>query len=159
MLGSIGYFEAHRDNVWSGRPTDVQQWRETTKALGGDTLILINESDYTPRVNDSTVTFELHATLSDVTAAHPTVHFVFLEELSVLDAAGVSSTNMRQFTHPTGDVLYVTGRDSGGGLDIAAIEAMGHPGGVSYVCLTATASLWALVTQAIILSDRMTKAA
>ncbi len=135
----------------------IRLWNFTMKAFGVSKLIMVDVDGHVPECRDAEITFELQASLAAVLDAHRDMTVVFLSQ-PTLTPSEVSQSRLKDFVHPTGDVLYVVGSDYGQ-LNFKTLAEGGYLDGNHVVAIKTPTSvpLWAHAALAITLYDRSVK--
>ena len=155
MVGVIFHFEDNDKNLFSGRPVDVDLWRESMKPLGGDTLIMIDKTKQGlgKGINwpDTETKFEYFTSLEEAEAAHAGATFIYTESPNAIPKSVKDQTWLSDFVHPEENVIYVFLSDYSSGvpendprkwLKFKTVKGMG---------------CWAIAAMSVILYDRLKK--
>ena len=111
MIGILAHWEPQEENFRSGRPVDVDVWKETVIPLGVDLFILIDKDNLNPPFSRRQIQFENYGTIEEALDAHPEMTKVFMmPQRTIPDSEGY--TMLEDYDHPA-YALYVLGPDSG----------------------------------------------
>jgi hypothetical protein len=156
MIGVVVHLEDRWNYTQSDRDIDVaQMYRETIKAFGADTFIIIDltTEGLFYKHSDAAIAFASYKSLNDALSAYPdTVKFFFEHPDSI--PAGTNYITLDNLVHPVDNVLYVFGGDQTS-LNFSTI-----PIGANDKIVAITISkyvLWGLAAVATAMYDRYLK--
>lgn len=155
MVGLVVFYEDNNVNLQSGREIDLTMWRESMKAWGFDTLIVIDVYGLNPIIGDLEINYEVYATLHKAIARHTDIHKVYIE---CEDSLGnLESTALEDFYHPE-DAIYIIGSDAVG-MDIDYIQSNLIDDSTHFVYLNTPGACvsWGLPIAGAIMYDRNRK--
>lgn len=159
MIAVTFHFEEWLNKAGNLEPsTSMRRWVGDSKILGADTLILIDKTTFKVLQyythNDPDITYLSYDDFTEVEEAFPEASIVYLEDKYFLDENNIEGTNLLDFKHPSGDVIYVVGPNYG---SLEVLEARKDKIWV-YIPTNPRYALFADITMFIVLYDRLSKA-
>ena len=153
MIGFVYFFEDIIRNFSSGIVgVDIETTIFDARRLGATHCLLVDVTKFQLAKyyshQDSEIVLERRESLEEVEVAYPQATFVYLERAETLANANIPYSLLPNFTHPE-DVIYVVGRDAGGGI-VAGREAK------TWVTIPVE-NLWARTAVCLCLYDRLVK--
>lgn len=150
MIGVVAYWSVHP--YVTAQASGVQRWNThytyPMRTLNATHYFLVNlPSDSIP-FSTSELTYVEYACLEDILTAYPSANYVVLTNT-------YSGTALRNYTHPSEDVIYVTGSDYG---DVEMNKFDGYTSDtVNIEVPNSTPQMYAHHASAIALYDRYVK--
>jgi len=158
MIGIVSVFQVH--DLFERDPRLIEKiisfWRINAKAFGIKKLIIVNIDDLPVTCGDLEIEFEVYHTLEEVLKKYSEYTFVFLECARKVE--GIDFIPLKNFNHPTDNVLYIFGSDYST-LNLSELKEKGYLED-NFVVSIETGSkipLWAHTAMSIVLYDRKVK--
>ena len=158
MIGIVSVFQVH--DIFETDPKLIEKiisfWRLNMKAFGVKKLIIVNIDNLPVTCGDLEIEFEVYNTLEEVLKKYSDYTFVFLECAQQID--GIDFIPLKNFNHPTDNVLYIFGSDYSV-LNLSELKEKGYLEGNFVVSIGtgSTIPLWAHTAMSIVLYDRKVK--
>jgi len=158
MIGIVSVFQVH--DIFETDPKLIEKiisfWRINMKAFGVKKLIIVNIDNLPVACGDLEIEFEVYNTLEEVLKKYSDYTFVFLECAQQID--GIDFIPLKNFNHPTDNVLYIFGSDYSV-LNLSELKEKGYLEDNFVVSIETESKipLWAHTAMSIVLYDRKVK--
>jgi hypothetical protein len=126
-----------------GQKRWYNMYKQAAKALGATHLLWVKTNYEVPHIADREIVVEVYDSFADLRAAYTSSEFVFMDANADID--------LKDFSHPKGDVVYVIGSDEDG-LKYTPPESKDQ-----IVKISSSIELWSFHTLSIVLYDRVAK--